>query len=528
MPIRLTSDPSPRRWLRWVILALCLILVGLLHIELVISNARSGLGAYDDASFAVVSKNLADGRGYLLSLDYGNLDHRGSLFSPKLGTGPSVILPGAAAIAVLGSEPSAPGSGLLLANALVLLLWAAVLRKASSTTRVAAYLAMFLVSAISWTILHHEHWYAFLGEYQSFILAASAFAIACLLAPRAITYFSAGLLLGLAVLSKELSALSVAAFGIAQASYIAVGVALKRATMEQMLQRLRLLFAAAIGTLVPIAAFEAYRLYSLGGVAQWHENWARHLAFVQEQGFVGDASILQRVAELNQVWGERFLHSAMVTSITTMISGFMVWRYCDDGRVRMFCWMLLCGFAAHAGYWLLMSNGWPRYAFNAVLFAASIPPALLLGAKGRKGMVLCCVATVFTIAFAWEGLRGYISGPLRDALHEPQGPTLAQSQIAAADYVEQASKSGAVIYAPWWAHMAAIEYLQREPGRFASVTDVSNQAGLLVVDTRLPLPTDDNYARLATRCVPVKEFPPTYRILRCGSAGTVSTTTQVE
>ncbi len=524
MPISLASDPSSRRWSRWTILAVCLILIGLLHVELVVSNARSGPGVYDDASFAVVSKNLADGRGYLLTLDYGNLDHRGSLFSPKLGTGPSVILPGAAAIAVLGNEPWVPGLSLLLTNALVLLLWVAVLRHTAGTARATAYLTMFLMSSVSLTVLHHEHWYAFLGEYQSFILAVSAFAIACLLAPRAITSFAAGMLLGLAVLSKELSALSVAAFGIALVSYIAVAIALKRATVEQVLQHLRLLVVAAIGTLAPIAAFEAYRLYSLGGIEQWHENWAQHLAFVQEQGFVGDASMLQRVAELNQVWGERFLHSAIATSIATAIGAFLVWRYCDDGRVRLFCWMLLCGFAAHTGYWLLMSNGWPRYAFNAVLFAASIPPILLLGAKGKKGIVLCCAVTVFAIAFAWSGLRGYTSGPLRDALREPQGPTLAQSQIAVADYVDQASLSGTVTYAPWWAHMAAIEYLRREPGKFASVTDLSDQAGLLVIDTRLPLPADNNYARLAARCAPVKEFPPVYRILRCGAADAASPT----
>lgn len=513
------ASPLSRRSMRYVALIACIALAGLLHMEFMISNVRSGPSSYDDASFAVVSKNLAEGRGYLLTLDYGNLDHGGTLFSPKLGTGPSVILPGAAAIVVFGNEPSVPGLSLLLANSLVLLLWIAVLSRTAGTARAAAYLAVFLMSAVSLTVFHHEHWYAFLGEYQSFVLVALAFSTASLLTQRAATFFVAGTLLGLAVLSKELSTLSVAAFGVALLSHTAVETTLKHLTMGQVLQRLRLLCVAAVGTIVPIVAFEVYRLWSLGGIAQWRENWAQHLAFVQEQGFVGDASILQRAIELNQVWGERFVHSALTTGISVAVGAFLVWRYCDDSRLRLFCWLLLCAFAIHAGYWLFMSNGWPRYAFNAVLFAAAIPPVLLLGAKGRKGFFLSCTVTALLIAFSWNGLRSYATGTLRDALREPQGPTLAQSQSATADYVDRISRSGEAIYAPWWAHMAAIEYLRREPGKFASVTEKSTQAGWMVIDTRLPLPTDENYARLASRCTVDKEFPPAYRILRCEAAG---------
>ncbi|PYR98188.1 MAG: hypothetical protein DMG15_18510 [Acidobacteria bacterium] len=68
----------------------------------------NGLCCADDSTFATVAKNLAFGKGYVESTP---LD--GSIgvkpFDPAVGTGPTVIIPAAALVYVLGNVPWAPG-----------------------------------------------------------------------------------------------------------------------------------------------------------------------------------------------------------------------------------------------------------------------------------------------------------------------------------------------------------------------------------------------------------------------------------
>ena len=68
----------------------------------------NGLCCADDSMYATVAKNLAFGKGYVQStpLD-GSIGLRS--FDPAVGTGPTVIVPAAALVYVVGNVPWAPG-----------------------------------------------------------------------------------------------------------------------------------------------------------------------------------------------------------------------------------------------------------------------------------------------------------------------------------------------------------------------------------------------------------------------------------
>src|SRR5262245_15712519 len=188
---------------RWTLILVCIGVLLVVATEVVLNAVRTGTCCFDDASFAVVSKNLAQGRGYLLSLDYANVDHRGALFHPQLGTGPSTIMIGALGVWIFGARPAVPALSLIIANSLIFGGWICLLGQRSTRMRALVYAAVFTFSSVVLTSIHHEHWFAFLGEFEAFLLAATAFALASVGTSRPRTFFLAGMLLGLSFLAKE-------------------------------------------------------------------------------------------------------------------------------------------------------------------------------------------------------------------------------------------------------------------------------------------------------------------------------------
>lgn len=496
----------------WVA-ALCVGVALLIAAEWFASAWLAGTCCFDDASFAVVARNLATGHGYLLSLDYGNLDHHGSAFPAMLGTGPSTIVPGALLISVLGNRPWVPGFASILCNlALMILVCAAMMRRFDGR-RVIAFITLFLVSASALTVMHHEQWFAFLGELQSFWLAFAAFTLACCLQPRYRTFLCAGVLLGLSFEAKELAALYVLPFGLVLA--VAAGMDAWQDRKVAVAGRWTLLLVvAAVGSLIPIACFELYRVHSLG-VAGWWTNWSEHLLFVQSQGLDASSDRSALLAARLGSFRDRFqIGLAVFVAFPILAVALASWSTREVAIRRLGC-MLVAAMLLQLGYWLFFSNGWPRYAFNAVLFGCAAVALPLLYV--RRGQLPGAVVTLFA---AWALLlqapaRQYAAGNVWQAIDGLNNNALSdaneQRQVAA--YL--ASYHG-VIYAPWWAHMATQEYLAGTVARFTAITPTSVDAeGLLLVHKRLPLPDGQDYRTFATRCQPLKDFGQQYQVMYC-------------
>lgn len=501
-----------------VVVAICAIL-SMFAFEMVTSALRIGPCCFDDASFAVVAKNWAQGHGYLLSLDYGNLDHHGSLFPPQLGTGPSTIAAGAAAISLFGATPAAPALGLMAFNLALLVCWIWLIARSSGSLGAFLYVAAFTVCAVAFTAQHHEHWFAFLGELQSFLLAALAFFLTTLGRRRKGKFLLAGVLLGLSFLAKELSALYMVAFGIVVLAQDFLR-ADRQAEREHTNATILLAYAVA-GTLAPIALFELYRLSALGAHG-WLVNWGQHLQFIRSQGTGSDASLSQLLMERDGVLRDRFYIGVPLLMGATMGVSGLVLRFAKSRQMRVLCSMLLAAFLIHFAYWLLKSNGWPRYALNSILFACALLPLPIIALKPVAARMVAPVVMILAMTVGWPGMRHYLDTYFIPAYQPALGPSGTEVQLELASFLENGKLRG-VVYAPWWAHIAAPEYLGTRPGEFTAITAQSTAAGLLLIDKRVPVPEGADYVSLAARCRPVRTFGTQYEVQTCRTAPGAST-----
>jgi len=176
---------------------------------------------------------------------------------------------------------------------------------------------------------------------------------------------------------------------------------------------------------------------------------------------------------------------------------------------------LLATFAVHLGYWFVISIGWPRYAFNAILFACAIVPIVILGARASIARRATVLTIVFTILVGLPGLIHYTVIWFTPAWSWSEND--AQTQLDVANYLYTQVGLG-VLYAPSWPHMASLEYLGNQPGQFSSITGHLNAPGLLVVNRRLGPLNNLQYAVLSARCHRVRAFEPDYEIYACTGA----------
>jgi hypothetical protein len=491
------------------VLACCIVLV-FIAAECVLNAVRTGTNAFDDAANAVVSKNLAQGRGYLLSFDFDGANTGGNLFDPQLDISPSIIMVGALAIRAFGVHPAVPALALIFVNILIFAVWMSLLAR-NGRMRGLLYGAIFSISAVAFTAKHHEEWFAFLGEFEAFLLAVAAFALVSFGAQRRRTFVLSGILLGLSFLAKELSALYVLAFAMTLILRGTLCFPRRNWDGREACRLLRGGFLAFIGVTVPGLLFELYRLYSLGA-AGFVRNWRDHFHYVYSMGVDGQPVGFKLIALRDAIIREHYLLGLVPLAVITLLVSALIWRHCPDRRVRHYCLFLLIAFAIHLAYWLLMSIGWPRYAFNMILFACAIPPILVIGVKPLTARWTAASIAVFTIVLGWSGFVHY--GVVWLAPAWVGSPNDAQTQLNLEAYLTESGYSG-LVYAPWWGHMASLEYLAKQPGRFSFATGDSKAPGLLVVNRRLPLLNTWEFNRFFSRCRPLRTFGSDYEIHAC-------------
>ncbi|PKV14379.1 hypothetical protein CVO74_01615 [Xanthomonas prunicola] len=363
--------------------------------------------------------------------------------------------------------------------------------------------------------MHHEQWFAFLGELQSYLLAFTAFVIATYCHPRITTFLASGVLLGASFEAKELSAIYVIPLG-SMALYMAIRSSVARRRSPQETKRwLVLLSAAAIGTLIPIALFEFYRWHSLGST-DWLTNWDNHIQFIRTQG-TGSASSTfdQLIQGRAATFKERFNIGVGWLIVWGAFSAALTLWSTQDIKVRALTSLLVIAFFVHLGYWIFLSNGWPRYAFNAVLYGCALICMPVLYVRRGELPIPALLSIIAWCALTHASITNYIMGVWLPAVRSTDSATIteAQQQQEVKDFL--ANYSG-VVYAPWWAHVASQEYLGAGHGRFTAITPATLKGeGLLFIDRHLPLPDGNDYIRLSKRCTPLKLFNNRYEIQSC-------------
>jgi hypothetical protein len=473
------------------------IVLGASFVALAVAMAwERPLCCVDDALYGVVAKNVANGHGYVPTFG----PFLGQPFAPWVGTGPTSILPAAAAIAIFGSDARVPG--LAHVGMWLCLLALAVRASARLGARPWVLLATFLALQLATSGWHFEQWYALLGEVPAALLVVLGTALLVRDDAARRHAVAGGLAFGAATLGKLLAALYLVG------PLLWLGAALLRRPKSAASAGGGRALAFAGGFLAPHGAFELWKLAVLG-VPGWWDNLRWLAAFVIQYGAgnapaVGLGELAHRAALLDR----HFVFAPLLFACSAVLAGLAL-RHLPRAANR-FVLFLFLGVGLHLLYWMLLSSGRARYAcvaavvwsFAFAFLAATIPRSPL-----RLGLA---ALLAWTLAVGLPRLDRSL-GLLAQARRPGTSHIVAARAMAAAI---RALPKDAPIAAQNWSSVTALEYLAEEPGRFRIPPDPEQRQGWVVVDDRVLERRDAGFARLLAACETVARHPP-YTLERC-------------
>jgi hypothetical protein len=464
-----------------------------------------GICCGDDAYFAHVAKNLALGYGYASSVQLEDDAYRLKPFDPQVGSGPTLILPAAAAIEALGNRYWVPGvTHLLMEAALFGALFAMLRRRVDGNALAAAALALFGV-AYATTVFSAELWSALLGEVPAALLVAVA-VICWAIDPEDRRRLAlASLLISLAALAKLLALLHVAVFLTA----VSLAGLRRRGSWREAGRDAALAGAAALA--LPVA-FEVWKLLALG-VDGYFSHVQETIAFVRRHGEpdAGVGALLRITRKSHR------LHDHYGFTIFELIAiggGARVLAE-RSGRhwLRRASSVLLAGIVLQSTWWLLFSVPRERYMAIAVALFAVLTALGMLAAQGwRMRLGWAVLLAVFLLPNV-----GRLSFPLREASLFERSERL-DHLLAAVGFL--ASRRGELALAtPASPSVMDLEYLLPGVGNFERLSTLEPEAArrgywltvnALFVDEKHP-----SFTHALDRCgPPVLDLPP-YRVFPC-------------
>lgn len=452
------------------------VLVYSAFVYLVASHAATdGLCCADDGAIALVAKSVANGDGYALPINFisesGNFPlHAG------ISTGPTLVFPAAAIIAVVGPQPWAPSVASAAISCGLLLLISILVGRAAGRRCGAIFLAVLVPMLYALTSGEFfVHWYALLGELPAvMLLILSAWLAVASGQGRASPglSFLAGLLAGLAAQSKLLALIG----GISIGGFFAWRL-LRRGGTPALLDGI---FYTA-GLVLPLLAFELLRLGVLGnaGYSQWLQEmgsftashvpgtavaaaidpgWAHRAA--QNFSVLGDGLGLTPGSALGDGLGltPGFLALPLLTFVALLLR--------DRSSPRLAQAAVICAVAATAyAIWFLgFSNGWPRYALIGLcLFAAAA--AFAAAAMRSERLAIPMAVAMLLLVLPWarmEQLEGPVRYSLRNGFVENERVTALR---AAGRYLDEGAGRDSIVVGYSWASLVAVQFVSNTPPR---------------------------------------------------------------
>lgn len=160
----------------------------------------------------------------------------------------------------------------------------------------------------------------------------------------------------------------------------------------------------AIGIAIPSLIFETYKLLSLGW-SSYLENWKQYMAALAEMGAgksLDWTALLERFKILSQIY---IAWLTIPLCVTAIIINAKFGN--QKSTLSLAAFALLISGATGLLYWLLLSLGWPRYAWIAMgqIFTAS---AFLLGSVAWRQNWIPVTAMLLLLPFCLL-IKPYIS-----------------------------------------------------------------------------------------------------------------------
>lgn len=329
-------------------------------------SVSTGLSYFDDAEMALVAQSLAHGTGYSVSPEADITTT--TQFQPGISAGPTLIVPCAVLLKILGTKEVIPGlSALLIWASVLTFLFLRVSRLVSGPFFLLG-VSVFCLSVLAVFAWQIGAWYAFLGEGTAATLLLLGHWILAMEKLSSRWLFFSGLCLGLAVQTKYLAALGTL-------GSILILLLRWRYSKDETKLSLGKAIIWLTACLAPTALFEFWKFMELGRYG-YAANWAAFFAAAKSQGLhsanQGVAEVLQqRIAVLE----ENYLINvpALVLLLFSSLSIGLIrikhnWTWLFLGLTLSVLSLVL--------YWIFLSVGWPRYlviAMAMACFAISIP-----------------------------------------------------------------------------------------------------------------------------------------------------------
>ncbi len=419
------------------------------------------------ATVVAVRTEISYDEGYHLQIplslvthgQYASTRDGGGVFDPYVSPGPTVMLPVAASFSLFGT-------GLVQARVVVLIYFAAFLALVWLVSRrlyggLAAPLAIVVAACAPSAFTHGA---TVLGE-----IPALAFLMGAVLALSHRRFRMAGMLLGLAALTKFVFFLTLVPVALLAA------IEMASAPRGQRLRAGKPYIMMGALAFVPAVLWEAVQLGVLGFPA-YFENRYLFVSFLRGNSGAGQLApgashLAARMGTLAESFGREGLIvlAAMAAAVGLGMAEQRARRERDNDRVaEAAARFLLVYIITHLAWWLLSPNmGFWRYAFPGYAaaapfvagafawFARSRRPAAVLAASVGAALLAACL-------IARPGIR-----ECRYVASASSGSQLAVQRATAA-YVRAHCRLGALFaYWGWW-QAPEIQFLARE--RFYDIT----------------------------------------------------------
>lgn len=423
-----------------------------------------GLFCYDDIGYAIVAKNFDNGLGYATTINYVGSHFAVSPFDYALGQGPIGILPVALAFKLFGFNPLLPGLVQVCLEfiLLVLIAWFAFKEYYFIRTACFLFLSFLLITFISgW---HYEHWYAMLGESIAALFIVLGFIVLNRGDESSASYVMAGLFLGLAVLTKEISAIFVAIFSL----YVFIKVADSYFTKQtDQKNEVKKIFYFSVSGLVPFVIFELWRFLSLG-IRGFFDNWKHHISFVSSYSPYNAINksfheiLIGKIALLKE-----HFYISIITISAIMMFAFVLCKFeKNKPAISVFFFAIISYFS----YWLFFSTGPARHLYIGIItlcFFVSLP--VLVQKNIFIGALPALLLFIFLVPAGGTHFLKRIK-EVENGFLSKQGCAQYLAEYDMLSYIEK-NFQNTKIGTPWWAHVAMLEFLSQRGALFSGWDD---------------------------------------------------------
>ncbi len=453
-----------------------------------------GVCCGDDGFHAHVAKNLADGLGYSSTLPLSQAHYSITVFDPLIGTGPTIILPTALMIKLVGNTYWAPGlTEVLLWGSLLFFIGFVLNKLFKNKVGLTIVTIIFLYFAYTFMAYQYEMWYALYGEIPAVMLIVLAILI-WFLPYSKVNLLISGLLFSLAYESKLISLMpfSIFLFFVALYKFIENKKNIK-ASFKSIVNTF---FYIALGFGIPIFLYEVWKLLTIHPYAylQW---WKDYLRYVLDFGVNSDQNLGLRIIERINFAEQRFGVFLPIFFVIFAGIGFAIRK---QKKLFYIFIIFVSIISIYTIYWLIFSLGWARYLLIPlvmIIFVLTIPYIdndLKIHYKIIYTLILVGLS-IFNINTIDVNHQMSIL-----QLYKPSTTTIAQQEVA---NILSAELDKRPFYTQWWANAVDLEYIMDSHLNFSTIWDPAldfKKPIIVVVNNNMLYEQVEGLTELLSKC----------------------------